>query len=62
VTLEITDDGRGFDLDNTPAGHLGVSIMRERAEAIGARYRLVSSPTAGTCITVDWINAEELDA
>jgi nitrate/nitrite-specific signal transduction histidine kinase len=54
VTLEIADDGRGFDPKRIPAGHLGVKIMRERAEAIGAALHLMSAPGRGTRITVVW--------
>ena len=36
LELRIVDNGRGFDVDNVPPGHLGLSIMRERAEAVGA--------------------------
>jgi nitrate/nitrite-specific signal transduction histidine kinase len=54
VALEIADNGRGFDPSNIPAGHLGVKIMRERAEAIGATLHLASKPGRGTRITVTW--------
>ncbi len=54
VTLEIVDDGRGFDPQSIPAGHLGVKIMSERAEAIGAELHLMSTPGCGTRITVVW--------
>ena len=42
--LRIVDNGRGFDVDNVPPGHLGLSIMRERAEAIGADLQLQRRP------------------
>lgn len=35
-TLTIRDDGQGFDLASVPPEHLGLAIMRERAEAMGA--------------------------
>ena len=35
VTLHIRDDGRGFDPQVIPAGHMGISIMAERAQKIG---------------------------
>lgn len=54
VTLTITDDGRGFDPDDCPPGHLGVSIMRERADEIGARLRIESSPGHGARVEVEW--------
>ena len=39
IRLEIGDDGRGFDAAVASAGHFGLRNMRERAEAIGARFR-----------------------
>jgi nitrate/nitrite-specific signal transduction histidine kinase len=31
-----------------PAGHLGLIIMRERADAVGAKLDISSSPGGGT--------------
>jgi PAS domain S-box-containing protein len=52
--LRISDDGRGFDPEAIPPGRLGMSIMRERAQAIGALFRIESQPGQGTSILVDW--------
>jgi signal transduction histidine kinase len=52
--LSIQDNGRGFDPELTPAGHLGVGIMRERAENIGARLRIDTQLGTGTEIVVNW--------
>jgi PAS domain S-box-containing protein len=52
VELRIVDNGRGFDVDTVPPGHLGLSIMRERAEAIGADLVLRAAPGHGTDLTV----------
>ena len=52
VELRITDNGRGFDPDKVPPGHLGLSIMRERAEAIGAELAVVAAPGHGTRLAV----------
>ncbi|MBV9577057.1 MAG: GAF domain-containing sensor histidine kinase [Chloroflexi bacterium] len=54
VDLRVSDNGRGFDTSSTPPGHFGLSIMRERARAIGAQLRLDSRPGAGTRIDVQW--------
>ena len=52
-TLEIADDGIGFDPDSpVPAGHHGLANMRARAEAIGATTRFESAPGHGTRIIV----------
>ncbi|HOR01217.1 MAG TPA: GAF domain-containing protein [Anaerolineae bacterium] len=52
--LSIADDGCGFDLGAVPADHLGLSIMRERAEAVGASLQIDSTPGRGTRVSVDW--------
>ena len=54
VELCIRDDGRGFDLSNVPPDHLGLGIMRERADAIGARLDIQSEPGNGTQVKVVW--------
>lgn len=55
LELTISDDGKGFDPDSIRAvhwPHLGLSSMRERAEAIGAMFDLCSKSGAGALITV----------
>jgi signal transduction histidine kinase len=52
VKLCIEDDGRGFDVNRVPPDHLGLGIMHERAEAIGAKLRILSQPDRGTQVTV----------
>ena len=54
VELRIADDGRGFDPAAVPAGHLGVGIMRERAEAVGAALRIDSRGGQGTQVVATW--------
>ncbi len=60
VELHIRDDGRGFDMQRASAGHSGLSMMRERAEAIGAVLSVVSEPGCGTTVTVRWAEAPEV--
>lgn len=36
VKLCVRDNGRGFNQGDAPPNHLGLGIMRERAQAIGA--------------------------
>ncbi len=51
VELSVSDDGHGFNPDTPhPSGesHWGLSIMRERAAQIGARFSVSSGPDAGT--------------
>jgi PAS domain S-box-containing protein len=54
LELSITDDGRGFDLAAVPPDSLGLDIMRERAEAIGAELTIHSQIGWGTQVTVFW--------
>ncbi|MGI9621401.1 MAG: PAS domain-containing protein [Acidimicrobiales bacterium] len=48
--LWIADDGAGFDRDEVPAGHLGLQIMEERAEMVGAELEVDSEIGEGTSI------------
>jgi signal transduction histidine kinase len=53
VRLRVADDGRGFDRASAecePEQHLGLRSMEERAFRIGAQFRIVSRPGAGTTI------------
>ncbi len=62
VEIAITDDGRGFNdgRDSDAGAHsktstgMGLGIMRERANAVGAELRVESAPGNGTRITVIW--------
>jgi len=54
VTLRIRDDGRGFDPQVIPAGHMGISIMAERAQKIGADMQIQSQPNRGAEVSVTW--------
>lgn len=53
ATLSIKDDGSGFDPRTVDFGHLGVGIMRERAESIGAAFA-IECPGRGTEVCVAW--------
>ncbi len=54
VRFEVCDNGIGFDTSTLKATSLGMRIMHERAEAIGADFRVSSTPGAGTCIELIW--------
>lgn len=54
VQMRVCDNGRGFDLGKVPAEHLGLAIMRERADGIQAQLILKSELGKGTEITVLW--------
>jgi signal transduction histidine kinase len=59
VEFTISDDGRGFDPDEVSPEHMGLGIMRERAEAVGAQLGIVSQTGQGTRVTVVWPGNEE---
>lgn len=49
VHLVVEDDGAGFDTSiDTGPEHVGVSLMKERAERVGGRIELASMPGEGT--------------
>jgi signal transduction histidine kinase len=55
VLLRVKDDGAGFDLDSvtgrvSSAGGLGLTQMRERLQARGGQYSILSAPGQGTTI------------
>ena len=53
IHLSVADDGVGFQGAESPDGHLGLTSMRSRVNAVGGRFDLTSSST-GTCIEV-WL-------
>jgi signal transduction histidine kinase len=54
IELQVMDDGRGFDPARVRSGGLGLNILRERAQAIGAELKIESQPGEGTQITARW--------
>jgi two-component system NarL family sensor kinase len=54
VTLRVSDDGRGFDPDHVQVladiAHFGLIAMRERVEALGGRFRVLTAPGEGTVV------------
>jgi PAS domain S-box-containing protein len=51
--VRIVDDGVGYhpaDIEDRPGGHLGLVLMRERAELAGGWCRIESSPGSGTTV------------
>jgi signal transduction histidine kinase len=56
IQLFIRDDGCGFDPLQTPAGHYGLTMMQERAEAVAAILTVRSQPNEGTLIAIRWTN------
>jgi PAS domain S-box-containing protein len=54
VRFETCDNGIGFDMTASKPTSLGMRIMRERAEAIGADLFISSTPGSGTCVELTW--------
>jgi len=54
IRLSICDDGQGFDPSNVNGRHLGLQIMRERADNIGAELTITSQPGQGSTIIAIW--------
>lgn len=54
VTLTVGDDGQGFREGGPTPDRMGLGIMRERAEAIGAELAIDSRPGQGSRLTLAW--------
>ena len=55
LTLEINDDGRGFEAQDLPTGQgFGLGNMRERAKLSGGKLAIESEPGTGTLVRSDW--------
>ena len=53
VRLVIEDDGKGFDVSETPSeAQLGLVGMRERAHLVGGSMTVESAPGNGTTICI----------
>jgi PAS domain S-box-containing protein len=57
ATMQVLDDGRGFDMNKPVDGHYGLAIMQERAATIGAEVILKSAPAQGTQVYLHWEKA-----
>jgi signal transduction histidine kinase len=54
VQLVISDNGKGFDMQDIQAQSLGLGIMKERAREINAQVLIESRIGQGTKVTVNW--------
>lgn len=57
LSVEIEDNGRGFDADHRPrlGGGFGIVGVKERVKQIGGRFSIASSLTTGTNIRISGI-------
>ena len=58
AALRVTDDGKGFELQNVDSGHFGLGIMKERAESAGAKLTVSSKPGCGTKVELEWVGSK----
>lgn len=49
LSVEVTDDGRGFDVSSTSRGN-GLTNMEDRLDALGGTLQIASSPGNGTTL------------
>jgi nitrate/nitrite-specific signal transduction histidine kinase len=59
LNLCVKDDGLGFEPGSHLPGHMGIAIMRERANSIGAYLKIESQVGQGTTVELDWRPARE---
>jgi signal transduction histidine kinase len=54
ISIEIEDNGRGFDADDRPqkVGGFGMLGLKERVKQLGGYFSIVSAPATGTTIRV----------
>lgn len=50
VTLEVRDDGLGFEVQPAEPGHVGLTLMEDLAFQAGGELSIVTGPGAGTTI------------
>lgn len=63
--LLVRDDGKGFSIEEIQKksdAHVGLRIMHERAQRLGAQLEISSQPGAGTTISLHLKRAERLVA
>lgn len=53
LRLSVADNGKGFRPEKTANHGLGLTSMKERADAIGATFKITSRP-GRTCVEVRW--------
>lgn len=64
IVIEVRDHGRGFDVEaaverRSAVGGFGLFNVQDRLRALGGRMTIVSTPEAGTTVTVEVPNHPE---
>jgi PAS domain S-box-containing protein len=62
LVLKVSDDGQGFDPEESFPGHLGLHSMRERTAKLSARLDIQSTPGKGTAVRVAIPLTRDLEA
>lgn len=62
LRLEVRDDGGGFDVDDEDADAFGLTSMQERAQTLGARFTVRSTPGEGTLVVLECPTSAASDA
>lgn len=53
--LTVADDGKGFDVDEeSPEGHFGLAMMRERAQVSGGSFTVESEQGRGSTVVAEF--------
>jgi signal transduction histidine kinase len=53
VSIEVSDDGRGFDPATVGSDHFGLRSIRGRVVDLGGRFEVTSTPGRGTVLRVE---------
>ena len=53
ITLQLKDDGKGFNTDTIKPTGIGLKNMQKRTALIGGQFNLYSKPNQGTTLTID---------
>lgn len=54
IQISVRDEGEGFQMNElkSTTNHYGIRMMRERAEAVGGQFEIMSTPGGGTTLQV----------
>ncbi|MEO6455862.1 MAG: ATP-binding protein [Ginsengibacter sp.] len=59
LSIEASDNGKGFDIDQVLSGGIGLTNMKRRIHQIGGTFNLLSEPGKGTSVQL-FINNKNL--
>ncbi len=51
-SMMITDDGKGFDQEDSDSAGIGLMNMKQRVEVMSGSFNITSAPGTGTTITI----------